>query len=250
MGTLRNAKSSDDRKGLIVSRPPQDWFDHLPDDRLIAEFSVWSADLLRIGEDLVRIRPYADVLHIDVADGHFAPSFLFFPDLAARVRSASDVPMHVHLMVADSILESQIDQFAEAGADVITLHAECASVATGALDRIRRRGILAGLVLKVETPVSELVPYIEQIHFLTLLGTSIGVKGRGLHEDALDRLKEARELVRRANADHRVIVVADGGIRHDTVPKLRAAGAEAVVLGSLAFGDPDLSARMQWLAAQ
>jgi ribulose-phosphate 3-epimerase len=233
-----------------VNRAPKNWFASLPKDRPIAEFSVWSADLLRIGDDLVRIRPYADLLHVDVADGHFAPSFLFFPDLAARVRAASDVPMHVHLMVDDSIVASQIDQFADAGADVVTLHAECASVATGALDRIKRRGLLAGLVLKVETPVSVLAPYIHQIHFLTLLGTSIGVKGKGLHDDALNRLKEARELVRRADVGHRVVVVADGGIRHETVPKLRAAGADAVVLGSLAFGDPDLAARMQWLAHQ
>jgi ribulose-phosphate 3-epimerase len=233
----------------MMNRPRTDWFDRLPGDRLIAEFSVWSADLLRIGADLARIRPYADLLHIDVADGHFAPAFLFFPDLAARVRAASDVPMHVHLMVADAILESQIDQFADAGADVITLHAECASVATGALDHIKRRGLLAGLVLKVETPVAELAPYIDQIHFLTLLGTSIGVKGKGLHDDALTRLEQARALARRADAGHRVIVVADGGIRHETVPKLRAAGADAVVLGSLAFGDPDLAARMKWLVA-
>ncbi|MCW5257777.1 ribulose-phosphate 3-epimerase [Verminephrobacter aporrectodeae subsp. tuberculatae] len=238
------------RKDCTVNSPCENWFHRLPDDRLIAEFSVWSADLLRIGEELARIRPCADVLHVDVADGHFAPALLFFPDLAARVRAASDLPMHVHLMVGDAILAAQIDQFADAGADAITLHAECASVASGALDRIRRRGILAGLALKVETPVSELAPYIGQIHFLTLLGTPIGVKGRGLHGDALERLKEVRELVRRADVGHRVVVVADGGIRHETVPGLRAAGAQAVVLGSLAFGDPDLAARMQWLAAQ
>jgi ribulose-phosphate 3-epimerase len=232
-----------------MTTPRSDWFDHLPADRLIAEFSVWSADLLRIGADLERIRPHADLLHVDVADGHFAPAFLFFPDLAARVRAASDVPMHVHLMVDDRILAAQIDQFADAGADVITLHAECASVASGALDHIKRRGLRAGLVLKVETPVATLAPYLDQIHFLTLLGTSIGVKGKGLHEDALARLKEARELVRRAELGHRVVVVADGGIRHETVPLLRAAGAQAVVLGSLAFGDADLAARMAWLAA-
>ena len=227
-----------------------DWFDRLPSDRPIAEFSVWSADLLRIGDELERIRPYADLLHVDVADGHFAPSFLLFPDLVARVRAASDVPMHVHLMVADSILASQIDQFAAAGADVITVHAECASVASDALGHIKRRGVLAGLALKVETPVSELAPYIDQIHFLTLLGTAIGVKGKGLHESAPGRLKEACDLVHRVAPEHRVIVVADGGIRHETVPLLRAAGAQAVVLGSLVFGDADLASRMAWLATQ
>ncbi len=233
-----------------MTRPAPDWFDRLPTDRLIAEFSVWSADLLRIGADLDRIDPYADLLHIDVADGHFAPAFLFFPDLAARVRAASDVPMHVHLMVEDRIVAAQIEQFADAGADVITLHAECASVATGALDLIKQRGLRAGLVLKVETPVATLRPYLEQINFLTLLGTSIGVKGKGLHENALDRLKEAHAMVREAKLGHRIVCVADGGIRHETVPNLRAAGAEAVVLGSLAFGDADLAARMAWLAAQ
>ena len=157
--------------------------------------------------------------------------------------------MHVHLMVDDSIVAAQIEQFADAGADVITLHAECASVATGALDLIKKRGLRAGLVLKVETPVATLAPYLGQISFLTLLGTSIGVKGKGLHENALDRLKEARAMVQRADLGHRIVVVADGGIRHETVPNLRAAGAQAVVLGSLAFGDADLAARMAWLAA-
>ena len=233
-----------------MNRPRPDWFDQLPEDRLIAEFSVWSADLLHIGNDLARIRAHADLLHIDVADGHFAPAFLFFPDLAARVRAASDVPMHVHLMVEDRILEAQIAQFADAGADVITLHAECPSVATGALELITQRGLRAGLVLKVETPVATLAPYLDQIHFLTLLGTSIGVKGKGLHDDALARMKEARAMVRDAKLDHRIVCVADGGIRHETVPLLRAAGAQAVVLGSLAFGDADLAARMAWLAAQ
>lgn len=233
-----------------MNTPLPTWFQQLPTDRLIAEFSVWSANLLHIGQDLERIQPYADMLHIDVADGHFAPAFLLFPDLLAQVCAASPVPAHVHLMVSDNILAAQIDQFADAGASAITVHAECASVATGALAHIKQRGLLAGLVLRVETPVAVLAPYLQEIHFLTLLGTSIGVKGKGLHDDALSRLQEARELVRQANVGHRVVVVADGGIRHETVPQLRAAGAEAVVLGSLAFGDPDLAARMQWLAAQ
>src|SRR5258706_5532578 len=168
-----------------MNKPADDWFDRLPSDRPIAEFSLWSADLLRMGEELKRIRPYADLLHVDVADGHFAPSLLLFPDLVARVRAASDIPMQVHLMVADSVLTSQIDQFADAGADVITVHCECAGVASGALDHIKRRGPLAGLALRVETPVSELAPHIGQVHFLTLLGTAIGVKVRSLHYSSL-----------------------------------------------------------------
>lgn len=158
--------------------------------------------------------------------------------------------MHVYLMVEDAIVAAQIEQCAEAGADVITLHAECASAATGALDMIKQRGLRAGLVLKVETPVATLKLYLGQISFLTLPGTSIGLKGKGLHENALDRLKEAHAMVAAANVGHRIVVVAYGGIRHETVPKLRAAGAESVVLGSVAFSDVDLDARMAWLAAQ
>ena len=232
-----------------MNRPPEGWFDHLPTDRPIAEFSVWSANLLKIGEDLQRIQPHADLLHLDVADGHFAPAFLLFPDLLAQVRAASAVPMHVHLMVQGSILAAQVEQFTDAGADVITVHAECAE-AMDAVQQIRRRGLLAGVVLQVETPVSALEPFLQDVHFVTLLGTAIGVKGKGLHEEALTRLADAKALIAQASADHRTVLVADGGIRRETVPKLRAAGAQAVVLGSLAFGDADLSARMAWLAAQ
>ena len=232
-----------------MNRPAPNWVDQLPTDRAIAEFSVWSADLLNIGADLQRIQPYADALHIDVADGHFAPAFLFFPDLMARVRAVSDRPIHVHLMVESSILAAQIDQFAEAGADLITLHAESSGL-DEALARVKGHGCEAGLVLRVETPVETLRPHLDRIRFITLLGTAIGVKGKGLHVDALDRLRAVQAMLAETGHSGRIRVIADGGIRHETVPQLRAAGAEGVVLGSLAFGDADLAARMAWLAQQ
>ena len=234
-----------------MPKPAAGWFDQLPTDRPIAEFSVWSSDLLNVGRDLDRVAPFADLLHVDVADGHFAPSFLFFPDLVDRIRKYSPLPIHVHLMVSDAILAAQIDEFAQAGADVITAHAECPSVASGALDRIRQHGCIPGLVLRVETPVATLAPYVDSVPFITLLGTAIGVKGKGLHENALARLREARNVLAASNArtGQRSVLVADGGIRHETVPLLRQAGADAVVLGSLAYGDADLAARMQWLSA-
>jgi ribulose-phosphate 3-epimerase len=80
------------------------WIDALPRDRLIAEFSLWSADLARLASDMERIADHADILHVDVADGHFAPALLFFPDLLAAIRKVSKVKTHVHLMVADAIL--------------------------------------------------------------------------------------------------------------------------------------------------
>jgi len=219
--------------------------ERLPKDRLIAEFSVWSADLVRLADDMARIAPHADILHIDVADGVFAPAFLFFPDLVAGVRKVSDVPIHVHLMVDDAVLLAQIDQFAEAGADLISLHLENAAVAAAALDRIAAHGIKSGMVLRVETPVAGVADWLPRLDMVTLLGTAIGVKGQGLSPTAPDRLREAGALVQASG--RRIVLAADGGIRDTTVPVLRAAGAETVVLGSLAFGAPDLAARMKWL---
>ena len=221
-----------------------DWFDALPADRLIAEFSLWSADLVRLADDLARIAPHADILHVDVADGHFAPALLYFPDLVAAVKKVSKVPVHIHLMCADAILRSQIEQFAEAGADLISVHVENAN-AVEMIDLIRTKGLRAGAVLKVSTPVSEAEKLVDGIDMLTLLGTAIGVKGQGLDPAACDRLGAARAMV--AGAGRRVIVAADGGIREHTVPELRRGGAETVVLGSLAFGAADLGARMDWL---
>lgn len=227
--------------------PSPTWLSDLPRDRLLAEYSLWSADLIRLADDLDRIADHADILHIDVADGHFAPALLFFPDLVAKVRAHLRVPVHIHLMIDDKVLLSQIEQFAEAGADLISIHVENARVADAALEKIRSYGILSGMVLRIETPVAEVKPYLDRIDALTLLGTAIGVKGQGLDPTATTRLGEAAALI--AGSGRRILLAADGGIRENTVPLLRQAGAETVVMGSLAFGAPDLAARMAWLHA-
>lgn len=230
-----------------MTAPAKTWIDDLPKDRLIAEFSVWSADLVRLADDLARVEPHVDVLHIDVADGHFAPAMLFFPDLVAGVRRVSRRPIHVHLMVADTVLLSQIEQFADAGSDLISIHVENDSVADAALDLLDRRGVAAGMVLRVETPVERIRRHAARLRFVTLLGTAIGVKGQGLDEKAGARLQEAQKIIAESGAGHRVVLAADGGIREHTVPLLRQSGAETVVLGSLAFNAPSLEERMSWL---
>ncbi|MGO7581907.1 ribulose-phosphate 3-epimerase [Rhizobium ruizarguesonis] len=232
-----------------MTTPSKTWIADLPKDRLIAEFSVWSADLVHLADDLARVDPHVDILHIDVADGHFAPAMLFFPDLVAGVRKVSARPIHVHLMVADSILLSQIEQFADAGSDLISLHVENESVADQALDLLDRRGVAAGMVLKVETPVECVEKYVSRLRFVTLLGTAIGVKGQGLDEKAGARLQQAKQIIADCGAVHRIVLAADGGIREHTVPLLRQSGAETVVLGSLAFNAPSLDERMAWVRA-
>lgn len=221
------------------------WFDALPADRLLAEMSLWSADLGRLAEEIARVDPLTDLYHLDVADGHFSPALLLFPDLVAAIRRLTARPLHVHLMVSDEILLDQIDQFADAGADLISIHAENANLAEG-LDLIAGRGVVAGIVLRLPTPVGFAEDLLDRVGMLTLLGTRIGVKGQDLDAGAAARLAEARGLIDRAGGG-RVLLAADGGNRHHTVPALRAAGADTVVLGSLAFGDADLAGCIAWV---
>lgn len=223
------------------------WLAELPRDRLLGELSLWSADLCNLAADLQRTAPFADIYHVDVADGRFAPSFLFFADQVARIRALTRRPIHVHLMVEGDIVLEQISQFAAAGADLITVHPENGPVTADALALIAELGCAAGVVLRLETPVAALAPYLGRVAFVTLLGTAIGVKGQGLSEQACSRLQEALRMLRAAGRADAVRLAADGGIRAETVPRLRAAGAQTVVLGSLAFGDPDLAGRMAWL---
>jgi ribulose-phosphate 3-epimerase len=227
--------------------PNHDWIETLPTDRLICEFSAWSADLTRLADEMSRIAPHVDVLHVDVADGHFAPALLYFPDLVAQLRRFVKAPLHTHLMVDDAILLEQINQFADAGSDLISIHVENATVANAALDLLDRRGIAAGMVLKVETPLEAVLPWLPRLRFVTLLGTAIGIKGVGLHENALARLTVMRKFIVESGIKHRIVLASDGGNREETVPLKWKAGGETVVLGSLAFNAPDLAKRMAWL---
>ena len=216
----------------------------LPRHRMLAEFSLWSADLASLGTELGRVERFADLHHVDVADGRFAPAFLFFPDLVARIAELTRRPIHVHLMVEAGVLDAQVRQFVEAGADLVSVHAETGAAGLRAARLARELGAAAGVVLRLETPVEALAPFVGEVAWVTLLGTAIGVKGQGLDPGACDRLRAARRMLPPAT-----VLAADGGIRHDSVPRLRAAGADAAVLGSLAFGDPDLPARIRWLHA-
>ena len=231
----------------MTKTPDVGWLAALPRNRLLGEYSLWSADLANLERDLARTEPHTDLYHVDVADGRFAPSFLFFPDQVARIRALTAKPLHVHLMVEGDIVLPQIRQFAEAGADLVTIHAENGPVVDEALALVAELGCAAGLVLRLETPVEAARPFLDRVSFLTLLGTAIGVKGQGLSDTACPRLAAMRGLMREAGREGEIRLAADGGIRDTTVPKLRAAGAETVVLGSLAFGAPDLAARIAWL---
>lgn len=226
--------------------PAQQMLENLPRHRLLAEFSLWSADLVRIADDIARAEAFVDIWHADVADGHFAPAMLLFPDLVAQIAKITRRPIHVHLMVSDAILLEQVRQFADAGAHIISVHAEHANAAA-ALDLIGELGLVGGMVLQIETPVAAASPYLDRLGLLTLLGTRMGIKGVGLDPSAGARLKEAQALIKQGGHGHRILLAADGGIRETTVPGLRQSGAETIVMGSLAFGAEDLASRIAWV---
>jgi ribulose-phosphate 3-epimerase len=221
-----------------------DFWHPFPTDRLIAELSLWSADLPRLADDMARIEPYGDIYHFDVADGHFVPELLFFPDLIAQLRPLTDKPFHVHLMTKNP--RALIEPFAKAGADLITIHYENDDVPE-TLAAIQAAGVRAGLALQLETPVEAAETYFGEVALFTLMGTRLGIKGVGLDESAPDRIRALQALLREHGLAGQVRVAADGGIREHTVPALRAAGADTVVMGSLAFKAPDLAERFAWL---
>lgn len=217
----------------------------LPRERLLADVSLWSADLSNLKAAVRRLSAWADSFHLDAADGHFAPALLFFPDLIRAVRPHTTAPFHVHLMAQHP--SSLAGEFFDAGADLLTVHVENGEREAGAaIEEAARRGRGAGVALKLETPVRAVVPYLDAIEAVVLLGTDVGMKGRDLAPQACDRLREARGLLRE-HARPGVRLVADGGIRVQTVGELRAAGADVVVPGSLVFQSADLETTFHWL---
>jgi ribulose-phosphate 3-epimerase len=206
-------------------------WNELPRDRLLLDVSLWSANLAYLARDIAVVDGRADSFHFDVADAHFAPSLLFFPDLIRALRPLTAVPFHAHLMVERPL--ALVDDVVTAGVDHITVHIE-AEDPQRALETIRTAGRSAGIALKLETPVEHAEPFLKNIETLLLLGTAIGVKGQDLAPEACDRLRAMKRLL----AGHPdVRLIADGAIRDHTVPLLRAGGADVIVPGSLIFGN-------------
>jgi ribulose-phosphate 3-epimerase len=221
------------------------WSD-LPNTRLLADVSLWSADLANLAAAIHCLDSFADSFHLDVSDAHFAPTLLFFPDLVCALRPHTKRPFHIHLMTDRPT--ALIPDFVDSGADLITVHAEVGGPeAEAAIEAILRAGCSAGLALRLDTPVAAAEPYLDRIEALLLLGTALGVKGQDLAPEACARVAAAAGMLGQRRAHVRLI--ADGGIRSDTVPLLREAGVDVIVPGSLVCKSENLPETFAWLRA-
>lgn len=216
----------------------------LPTHRLLADYSLWSADLANLATSIAHVEPYADLYHLDVADAHFVPGLLFFPDLVAALRPLTRKPFHVHLMTDQP--QQLVDDFAAAGADLLTIHAENRDVAA-TLARIKAAGKRAGLAVQLDTPLAAIESHLPQLDLVVMMGTRLGIKGVGLDERACARITEAKALIAHHGLATQIKVSADGGIREQTVPLLRRAGADLITPGSLVFKSHNLEQTTSWL---
>jgi ribulose-phosphate 3-epimerase len=206
--------------------------------------SLWSADLANLAAETRRVEPYSERFHLDVADGHYVPTLLFFPDLVKTLRPHTRVPFEVHLMTTDPA--AWVGPFIEAGADGIIFCFDSAKDPGRLLKAIKARGKLAGVSLLLNEPVELLAPFWEDLDVVTMVGTAMGIKGASMDASVPGKIRQVKGEIHRRGL--RTEVEADGGIRRETVPLLHAAGADWIVPGSLMFKE-DPPAMRRWLAS-
>ncbi len=212
--------------------------------------SLWSADLANLESDIKRVEPYSDRFHLDVADGHYVKNLLFFPDLVQAIRKHTRLPFEAHLMTTHPL--DWLEPFASAGVDGFIICMDSVpgeGEARRALDAIHALGKKAGVSLLLTEPLSLLEPLWEHLDTVTILGTAMGIKGASMDPSVPARIKQACDArsARRASRGLNTEILADGGIRRETVPLIAAAGADYIVPGSLMFKENPAQMRA-WLA--
>jgi ribulose-phosphate 3-epimerase len=198
--------------------------------------SVLSADLGRLREQLEAvIDGGADWIHVDVMDGRFVPNLTFGAPVIRALRKLTDLPLDVHLMVVEP--ERYIDEYADAGADVFTLHAEATTHIQRHLVSIRERGMMAGLALNPSTPLSAAGEVVADLDLLLIMSVNPGFGGQQYWAGASRKLAQARELL--ASRGSAAALEVDGGITRDTIAAAWQAGADTFVAGTAVFGMPE-----------
>jgi ribulose-phosphate 3-epimerase len=198
--------------------------------------SILSADFARLGEQIAAVeRAGADFLHVDVMDGQFVPALTFGPILVHGVRKLSKLPLDVHLMVVEPI--RFLEDFALAGADHLTVHAEAVADPLKAARAIRARGLRAGLSIRPGTPLDRLLPALSELDIALLMTVEPGAGGQRFLPGSLARIASLREALDAGS--HDCLLEVDGGIAPDTAPAAARAGADTFVAGHSIFDAPD-----------
>jgi ribulose-phosphate 3-epimerase len=198
--------------------------------------SLLSADFTRLGEEVRAVLDGgADLIHLDVMDGHFVPNLTMGPMIVAAVKRISDVPLDVHLMISDP--DRYIDSFADAGASMLTVHAEVLPHLHRTIQAIKRLGCKAGVALNPSTPIGVLEDVAGDLDYVLVMSVNPGFGGQAFIPRTESKLRAVRALLDAAGNAGSVEV--DGGIDLQTAARVTAAGADVLVVGAAIFSQTD-----------
>ena len=201
--------------------------------------SLLSADFVRLAEVIARVEAAgADWLHLDTMDGHFVPNLTFGPPVVAAIRKISKLPLDVHLMVSNPA--ALVEQFAEAGADYLTVHVETEPHLHRLVNRIRELGVKPAVTLNPATSVDLLDEILSEVDMVLVMSVNPGFGGQKFIPASLDKIRRLRQKLKRL--DRQVLIEVDGGVNQETAPQLIEAGVDVLVAGSAVFGSADMKA--------
>jgi ribulose-phosphate 3-epimerase len=209
--------------------------------------SILSADFSRLGEEIKAVEAAgADLIHIDVMDGHFVPNITIGPLIVQACRKATKLPLDVHLMIENP--ELYIADFAKAGADYITVHAEAARHLHRLVQSIREhKGVKAGVSLNPATPLEELDYILDELDLVLIMSVNPGFGGQAFIPSALRKIRELRQLINDRKLS--VEIEVDGGVKAENAAAITGAGADILVAGSAVYGAKDYTAAIREIRA-
>lgn len=206
--------------------------------------SILSADFCRLGEDVAAVdNSGADIIHIDVMDGHFVPNLTIGPLVVKALRRITKKPLDVHLMIADA--DRYLEDFANAGADWITVHVEACPHLQRTVSRIKELGKRPGVVLNPATSLSTLDYILGDVDLVMLMSVNPGFGGQSFLPLSLDKIRSLRERI--STIGRSIDIEVDGGVAPSTIASIAAAGANVFVAGSAIFGSDDYAGTIAML---